>query len=301
MSVFDINGRVDRLHTKMQLGFPEITDTGKIQKTCNNTRHAIGLLGIKCEYDAFHDRLIVGGQPIAQFAGELSDHACLVLRKMIEEKFEFDPGKNNMFDAAVQLCLENRFDPVVSYLNDLEWDGIDRLDEWLATYLGAENTPLNREIGRVVLVAQVRRAKQPGCKFDQIPVLEGPEGGFKSTFLRLLAGSDENFSDQTILGQDDRQQQELLRGKWIYEIADLTGISKAEVEKVKAFASRTHDRARPAYGRTLIEIPRRCVIWGTTNNSQYLKSQTGNRRFWPITVERIDIEILQARPRSVIC
>jgi predicted P-loop ATPase len=107
--------------------------------------------------------------------------------------------------------------------------------------------------------------------------------------LRHSACADQNFSDQTILGQGDKEQQELLRGKWVYEIADLSGISKAEVEKVKAFASRTHDRARPAYGRATVEMPRRCVIWATTNNSQYLKSQTGNRRFWPIPVGKIDI------------
>ena len=80
---------------------------------------------------------------------------------------------------------------------------------------------------------------------------------------------------------------------WVYEIADLSNIRRAEVEDVKAFASRTHDRARPAYGRFRVDLPRRGVIWATTNNSEYLKSQTGNRRFWPIEVAAtrpIDIE-----------
>jgi putative DNA primase/helicase len=95
------------------------------------------------------------------------------------------------------------------------------------------------------------------------------------------------------LGRDDKEQQELLRGIWVYEIADLSNIRKAEVEHVKAFASRTRDRARPAYGRTRIDLPRRCIIWATTNNAEYLKSQTGNRRFWPISVGVIDIEALK--------
>jgi predicted P-loop ATPase len=123
--------------------------------------------------------------------------------------------------------------------------------------------------------------------------MESPEGHLKSTALSVLAGAADNFSDQTILGRDDKEQQELLRGKWIFEIADLTNIRRAEVEHVKAFASRTHDRARPAYGRATIELPRRCVIWATTNNSEYLKSQTGNRRFWPFAVGTIDIESLK--------
>lgn len=137
------------------------------------------------------------------------------------------------------------------------------------------------------------QTRHPGCKFDYIIVLEGAEGLFKSSALCVLAGGPENFSDQTILGRSDREQQELLRGVLLYEIADLTNIKKAEVEEVKAFASRTVDRARPAYGRCRIDMPRRGTIWGTTNNSEYLKSQTGNRRFWPIEVAAtrpIDLE-----------
>ena len=122
----------------------------------------------------------------------------------------------------------------------------------------------------------------------------------KSTALLTLAGGPENFSDQTILGRSDKEQQELLRGVWLYEIADLGNIRKAEVEDVKAFASRTHDRARPAYGRCRIDLPRRGVIYATTNDNSYLKSQTGNRRFWPVEVAAtrpIDIDGL-ARDRD---
>ena len=274
---------------ELKLGFPDATPAGKIKNTCENVRHAIKLLGATCEYDEFHDKLLIGGQPIGQYAGELSDRACLVLRKMIEEQYDFDPGPQKILDACMQLCL----DPVVDYLNALQWDGIGRIDTWLSTYFGAEDTKLNAAIGRIALVAQVRRARHPGVKFDQIITLESPEGYFKSTALSVLAGGPENFSDQTILGKSDKEQQELLRGIWVYEVADLTNIRKAEVEHVKAFASRTHDRARPAYGRARIDLPRRCIIWATTNNAEYLKSQSGNRRFWPVPVNVIDIEALK--------
>jgi predicted P-loop ATPase len=99
----------------------------------------------------------------------------------------------------------------------------------------------------------------------------------------------ECFSDQTILGLNDQAHQERTRGVWLYEIADLTGMSKADVDGVKAFASRIHDRARPAYGRFMVDQPRRCVFFATTNNDTYLKSQTGNRRFWPVKTARINI------------
>jgi CRP-like cAMP-binding protein len=78
--------------------------------------------------------------------------------------------------------------------------------------------------------------------------------------------------------------------QWVDEIGDLSRIRKAEVESVKAFASRAHDRARPAYGRQPVELPRRSIIFGTTNDSTYLKSRTGNRRFWPVKTPAIDIE-----------
>ena len=142
------------------------------------------------------------------------------------------------------------------------------------------------------MTAAVRRIRQPGCKFDHILTLEGPEGKGKSTAIAVLAGV-ENFSDQTILSQSDKEQQELLRGIWLYEIADLAGLRRAEVEKVKAFASRTHDRARPAYGRRRVDAPRRCIFVATTNEDEYLKSPTGTRRFWPVAVGSIDIEGLR--------
>jgi predicted P-loop ATPase len=119
-------------------------------------------------------------------------------------------------------------------------------------------------------------------------VLEGPEGRGKSSAIEILAGA-ENFSDQTILTLDDKAQQEAIGGVWLYEIADLAGMSKADTEKVKAFCSRTIDRARPAYGRHRLDKPRRCIFIATTNHETFLKSQTGNRRFWPVRTGRIDL------------
>ena len=115
-------------------------------------------------------------------------------------------------------------------------------------------------------------------------------GTQKSKAIETLAGT-ENFSDQTILGARDKEQQELLAGVWLYEIAELTNIRRTEVEHIKAFASRTHDRARPAYGYNRVDQPRRCVLFATTNNDRYLKEP--DRRFWPVRTTTIDIEALR--------
>jgi predicted P-loop ATPase len=211
-----------------------------------------------------------------------------MLRVMVEREYRFDPGSQNTHDAAVQECLQESYDPVQDYLDDLIWDRRERIDRWMVDYLGAEDGALVRAVSRLCLVAAVRRARRPGTKFDQIIVLEGPEGRGKSSAIEILAGT-ENFSDQTLLGIDDRGHQEALAGVWLYEIADLAGHSRTEIERMKAFASRTHDRARPAYGRCRVDVPRRCIFFGSTNNDTYLKSQTGNRRFWPVRCGRIDL------------
>ena len=157
---------------------------------------------------------------------------------MIDQHFGFDPKRETTHDACVQLCLANQFDPVVEHINSLEWDGIERLDEWIVTYLGAKDTVLNRAIGRIALIAQVRRARSPGCKFDQIIVLESAEGELRSTALLVLAGGPENFSDQTILGQGVDLAPRRLR----------TERHEAEFRQFQAWARAFGYRELPAHG-----------------------------------------------------
>ena len=261
---------------------------GRPKPTCANARRAIKALGIKCRYDVFHDQYLV--ESLFLKGDSTVDQKILVIRSKIHKAFGFDPGTSNTFDAVMQICLDNKFDPVLDYLDALKWDGTPRLDRWLVTYAGAADTELNREFGRIALVAAARRARCPGTKLDPIIVLEGPMGTNKSKAIETLAGV-ENFSDQSIFGVRDREQQELLAGVWLYEIAELSNIRKTEVEHIKAFASRTHDRARPAYGRARKDQPRRCVLFATTNNDRYLKEP--DRRFWPVKTTDIDIEVLK--------
>jgi hypothetical protein len=263
-------GRVPR-HTATLAEAPRIpelqwerTATGALKpRSYANARKAIPELGILCRHDVFRDRKIIEGSGIDEHGHELSDAHVRAIRDLIIARYRVDPGLDNVFQAATRACEENRFDPICGYLDSLRWDGKPRLERWLHTCCGAEDTEFTRTVSRIILVAAVRRARQPGCKFDQILVLEGTEGTNKSSAIALLAGK-ENFSDQTILGLDDQRQQERTRGVWLYEIADLTGMKKSDVERVKAFASRTHDRARAAYARTVDERPRRCIFIGTT-------------------------------------
>jgi Virulence-associated protein E len=267
----------------------ESRDKNGIPKpTLANARRAIEALKVECRLDVFHDKPIITGKVVARLTS--IDQIVADLRRKVHATWGFDPGKHNMLDATEQLCIKNKFNPILDYLNALKWDGTLRLECWLITYLGAKDTELNREFGRLALIAAVRRVRHPGTRFDPIIVLEGPMGTQKSKAIEVLAGS-ENFSDQTILGVRDREAQELLAGVWLFEIAELSNIRRTEVEHIKAFASRTVDRARPAYGRTRVDQPRRCVLFATTNNDEYLKES--DRRFWPVKTAKIDIEALK--------
>src|SRR5580704_7479906 len=225
----------------------------------------------------------------------MSDDTIIGLRDMIKERFDFDPEGTATRDAVQSLSIENCFDPVLDFLTEAEgkWDGNPRLDTMAMTYFKCADTPLNRAIIRKVMIAAVRRARVPGCKFDNIPVLEANEGWNKSGAWRLLAG-DENFNDEPIFGKGSREVQEQLAGVWIHENSDLAGMRRADVDQMKAFASRQVDKARRAYGHAPEARPRRSIEVGTTNNDTYLQSQTGNRRFWPVEVqEMIDLDKLR--------
>jgi predicted P-loop ATPase len=119
---------------------------------------------------------------------------------------------------------------------------------------------------------------------------------FSRSGPKTLAG-EENFSDSEILGLNAKEQQEAVQGIWIYEIAELEGMWKSDVTKVKLFASKTYDKARPAWGRIREDRPRRCVFVATTNEPDYLRDTTGNRRFWPVNVGTIDLDAV-ARDRD---
>lgn len=276
--------------------WPDVFKSGAVKPSFRNTILAIRRMGVHAEYDEFHKRKRLGGHEIQALAQELTDDGCALLRNEILKKFWFDPGKNNTHEAANLLCLENTFHPVREYLDSLKWDGKSRLATWLQTYFGADDTELTQVIGKIMLIAAVRRIRQPGVKFDTIVVLEGKQGLGKSTALRILAG-DDNFSDQDLLTLNTKEQVEVMDGTWIFELCELEGLSRADTSKVKAFASRSVDRARRSYGRFREDSLRQNIFVGTTNDDQYLRDMTGNRRFWPIKTSTIDLEAL-ARDRA---
>lgn len=141
------------------------------------------------------------------------------------------------------------------------------------------------------MISAIARALNPGCKADNVPILEGSQGGGKSTFFRILAG-DEWFHDSLgDLGGKDAAAG--LRGKWIIALPELASMKRTDIESTKAFLSRTTERYRPAYGRSEVIEPRRCVFAGTTNRQDWMSDETGGRRFWPVAVGDIRLDDLK--------
>ena len=137
----------------------------------------------------------------------------------------------------------------------------------------------------------VERALRPACKADHLLILEGAQGAGKSTAIRILCG-DAYFGD-SLPKLDSKDAADYVRGKWIIELAELSSVSKTEVEHVKAFITRTEEKFRPAYRHNEIAYQRRCVFIGTTNRTDYLRDETGNRRFWPIKLEAVDVATIE--------
>ena len=268
---------------------------GKVIKDAQaNIRLAVKMAGVRFSYNEFINAEIVEG-PGNETLREVEDKHIRMLWGLIDRLCKFRPT----FEVFNRFCHnfadENPFHPVRDYLGSLTWDGVRRLDEWLIVCAKAEDTPYVRAVSRLILVAAARRILQPGCKFDEMLILEGDQGTDKSSGLKALVPDDNWFSEISLHG-DDRQLLERLDGVWIAEIDELVGMKQSDIERVKSVLSRNKDKARRAYAERLSRVKRQCVFFGTTNNEEYLRDLTGNRRFWPVKIQQLDTaKILEIR------
>lgn len=194
-------------------------------------------------------------------------------------------------DAFNILSSERAYNPVTEMLEGLEWDGVERMDTILIKWLKCEDTPYTREVSRLIFAGGIHRAFDPGCKFDEVPILIGEkQGEGKSSFIRWLAMDDAYFHDITDV--EGQKGIEAIQGAWICEISELLALKRAkDVEAIKAYLTRQVDHYRMPYERFSDDYPRRCIFIGTTNSVEFLSDRTGNRRFYPVKVYSSGFEL----------
>lgn len=192
-------------------------------------------------------------------------------------------SKQNCDDAFKEVVAKNSFHPVREYLSSLKWDGVNRIDTLLIDYMGADDTEFVRLVTRKWLCGAVARILVPGIKFDYMLVLTGTQGIYKSTFFKTLA---KDWFTDSVQDVEGNQAIEKLMNSWIIEFGELQAFSKSESNAIKRFITSQEDRTRLAYDRRSSYLKRQCVFAGTTNKSEFLKDDTGDRRYWPVVVKK---------------
>jgi len=221
------------------------------------------------------------------------------IRSLVSAKY---PDLNNLSIKHILEEIEsslalNRYDSLCEELDKLSWDGVKRIDTWLVDYCGVEDSAYARELSRFTLLGAAKRAYKPGCEYPYVLILKGNQGIGKTALVKVLA-SNPTFYD--IMHPDLDKTLIKMQGKWLMEMGELQTLSKRDIDSIKSFVTETSDNFRSPYDRCAVDHPRRTIFIGTTNNSEFLKDPTGERRFCPVTCKKIELGKLKANRDQLI-
>ena len=263
---------------------------------------ALDRMNVSLAYNSFMDepeitypKSIFGGEDETMITEVLDETHRRRLYFILERDFFVKTSVNILDDFLQDQCRSRPYHPIRNYFNTLKWDKTPRIDTWLETYMGVR--PDNEEtkkyvsaVGAITLMAAVRRVLRPGCKFDNMLILEGIQNIGKSMSLMALSPDEEYVLEDFSLGTDAKIAIERTVGKFLVEVSEMVVSRSADINKVKAFLSLRRDVARKVYGRKTTKQPRAFIFIGTTNELSYLASADGNRRYWPVKCDgKIDI------------
>lgn len=189
--------------------------------------------------------------------------------------------------ALLMYANDNQRNEVQDWIKSLKWDGHPRIQQFFPNYMGAEHSEYTCSVSKNFWVSMVARVMRPGCKVDNMVILEGAQGAFKSSALKTIGGDWYVACNENINSKDFYLT---MQGNLIIEIAELDSFNKSEANTIKKVVSCEEDIFRKPYGRKSESFPRQCVFVGTTNDHEYLRDHTGSRRFWPISTSVINLE-----------
>jgi predicted P-loop ATPase len=246
-------------------------------------------IGLEFRLDTFKDEIMISAFDQSEWRS-LKDEDYARIRLKLEGLGLTSVTKELIKDAVRLDASNNSFDSAIEWLTKEvpAWDRVNRVETFTIQYFGTEDTPYARALGLYMWTAMAGRLLKPGIKADMVPILVGEQGAGKSTGIQAISPAPEFFTEISLTDRDADQSRKM-RGHLIGEIAELKGINSREVEAIKAFITRTHEEWIPKYREFAISYPRRIFLIGTTNETNFLSDDTGNRRWLPIKVSKVSV------------
>ena len=228
---------------------------------------------------------LLSGRP--EWKGRSWDDECFSRALHIIES-EYSLKSESDLNHALKIFWNiNQYHPIRERIEELQWDGKSRIEGFLGEIMQADDTEYTRECSRLIFHCGIKRVFEPGCKADDIIVLQGKQGNGKTTITQWLAMNYDWYGRVSeIRGNTGIEQ---IQGKWICEVSELLALNSDEKqEEAKQYFDRRSDNYRKPYSIYPSDIPRQCIFIGTTNLRQPFKDKTGNRRYYPVwcNVER---------------
>ena len=272
----------------------ETTKAGKYKASLNNLVVALKtpeFSSIQLGYDVFKDKLMYVVGSDTQWK-PLTDAAYTELRVILHNKnFEEIPARL-MIEAIKFVAGINTFDSAINWLNGLVWDGIPRVGGFCSNYFGVADSAYTVSVSQYMWTGMAARVFDAGCQLDMTPVFVGDQGDGKSTGIMALVPETDMATEISFLEDEDKTTRKM-RGVLVAEISELNGIYTKAAESTKAFLTRRHDRIKPLYAEYTVDIARRCMFIGTTNNHDFLGDVTGERRWLPMVSGKVDREAIK--------
>lgn len=242
--------------------------------------------------DTFKDAIMWAPLGTEQWR-EFTDDDYTEIRLHLEREYRFQSiGREVIRDVVSHAARAHQFDSAQLWLDSLKWDGVPRVEAFFSSYFGAEQTQYHQAAAVYLWTALAGRVLDPGCKCDMVPILVGPQGAGKSTAVMAMVPAPEHYVEIDFAAKEDDLARKM-RGALVAEFAELKGLRGREIEHVKAFITRQYENWTPKFKEFNQSYPRRCVFIGTTNQDEFLADETGNRRFLPVSVGRVDVEALR--------
>ncbi|EAY0359017.1 replication protein [Salmonella enterica] len=268
--------------------------TGKIENTIDNAYKAVArpdFIGVDIRFDQFRDEIMFAPAGSGQWQ-TFTDADYARLRIKMEQHGFMPIGRDLIRDVVMLVADEQPFDSATTWLNGLEWDGVPRIETFYHTHFGTADTPYTRAVSMYMWTALAGRVLEPGIKADMVPILVGPQGCGKSSGVEALSPDPAFFTEISFAEKDDDLARKM-RGRLLAEIGELRGLNTKELESIKAFVTRTHENWIPKYREFATQFPRRLVFIGTTNEDEFLADKTGNRRWLPVEVSKVDVKAIK--------